>query len=129
MKVLVCGGRFFTDREAVFKQLCKLHKERPISSIIEGGQRTFDGDTGAWIGGADYWARRFAENQLIECRTHYADWDAHGKAAGPIRNQHMLDEEKPDLVVAFPGGKGTADMVRKAKAAGVKVIEVKERTP
>lgn len=50
-----------------------------------------------------------------------------GKAAGPIRNQHMIDTAKPDLVVSFPGGAGTADMVRRAKAAGVRVIEVEPR--
>jgi ABC-type sugar transport system substrate-binding protein len=36
----------------------------------------------------------------------------------------MLDEGKPDIVVAFPGGTGTADMVRRARKAGVVVIEV-----
>jgi hypothetical protein len=39
-----------------------------------------------------------------------------------MRNQAMLDYGKPDLVVAFPGGKGTADMVRRARVAGVKVL-------
>jgi hypothetical protein len=53
-----------------------------------------------------------------------ADWTRHGKAAGPKRNQLMLDKEKPDLVIAFPGGKGTADMVARAKAQGFKVMEV-----
>ena len=53
-----------------------------------------------------------------------ADWNAHGRAAGPIRNKRMLDEGRPELVVAFPGGRGTANMVKQAKAAGVKVIEV-----
>lgn len=50
-----------------------------------------------------------------------ADWKKHGKAAGPIRNQSMLTEHKPDLVIAFPLGesKGTRDMIRKAKAAGI----------
>jgi hypothetical protein len=43
--------------------------------------------------------------------------------AGPIRKQQMLDEGKPDLVVAFPGGRGTAHMVRIARAAGIEVIE------
>jgi hypothetical protein len=53
-----------------------------------------------------------------------ADWKKHGKAAGFKRNQQMLDEGKPDLVIAFPGGKGTADMVRRAEAAGVRVERV-----
>ena len=50
-----------------------------------------------------------------------AQWDVYGRRAGPIRNQEMIDEGKPDGVVAFPGGKGTADMVRRAEAAGLKV--------
>ena len=45
-----------------------------------------------------------------------ADWDKFGRAAGPIRNAQMLREGKPDLVVAFPGGRGTANMVAQAKA-------------
>ena len=48
------------------------------------------------------------------------------RGAGPERNARMLAEGRPDLVVAFPGGTGTADMVRRAKAAGVRVVEVVE---
>jgi hypothetical protein len=44
--------------------------------------------------------------------------------AGPLRNYQMLEEGKPDLVVAFPGGGGTKDMVRRAVKAGVSVHEV-----
>jgi hypothetical protein len=54
------------------------------------------------------------------------DWKTHGKAGGPIRNQMMLDDYKPQVVIAFPGGSGTADMVRRAHATqGIDVIEVK----
>ena len=55
----------------------------------------------------------------VEC--HTAQWAKYGKAAGPMRNQEMLDSGI-DLVVAFPGGRGTADMLDKARLAGV-VIE------
>jgi len=48
----------------------------------------------------------------------------HGRAAGPVRNAQMLAEGKPDFVVAFPGGRGTADMCKQARARGVKVVEV-----
>jgi hypothetical protein len=47
-----------------------------------------------------------------------------GKTAGPLRNQRMLDEGKPDLVVAFPGGGGTKDIVRRAVKAGLALHEV-----
>ena len=52
------------------------------------------------------------------------EWDELGKKAGPLRNQRMLEEGKPELVVAFPGGGGTKDMVRRAVKAGVSVHEV-----
>jgi predicted Rossmann-fold nucleotide-binding protein len=57
----------------------------------------------------------------ISEESHPANWNAWGRAAGPRRNQEML-MRKPNLVVAFPGGEGTADMVQKAIAAGVKVV-------
>ncbi len=53
----------------------------------------------------------------------HAEWMKYGKAAGPIRNARMLAEGKPDLVVAFPGGRGTADMLRRVREAGIEVIE------
>lgn len=53
-----------------------------------------------------------------------ADWHTHRRAAGPIRNRRMIEEGKPDLVVAFPGGRGTANMVAQARKAGIDVIEV-----
>lgn len=62
----------------------------------------------------------------IPCLNYPANWSKYKKKAGPIRNQQMLDEGKPDLVVAFSGGTGTADMVHRAKVANVKVIEIGE---
>ncbi len=74
--------------------------------------------------GVDTLAVDWAINNWCKWHEFPADWEANGTAAGPIRNQKMLDEGKPDLVIAFPGGSGTADMVRRAKAAGVKVVEI-----
>lgn len=112
MKVLVCGGRDFDDALTLGAWLGGIHKNNgPITLLIEGGAR-----------GADVMARKFAEWQGIPVRTFPADWDKHGKAAGPIRNKQMLDEGKPDLVVAFPGGRGTENMVKQARSAGVRVL-------
>ena len=61
-----------------------------------------------------------------------ADWAKHGKAAGPIRNAEMLTEFLPDYIVAFPGGKGTADMLRKAEKArvtNIEIVGINERSP
>ncbi len=55
-------------------------------------------------------------------RSPPAEWSKYGRRAGPIRNKQMLDVGKPHLVVAFPGGAGTANMVKQAKAAGVPII-------
>lgn len=124
MKTLVCGGRDFTDMLFVFKTLDRLRQERGITHIIEGGQRTRDRHTREIIGGADYWAMRWAKRNTIPFDSVRADWNKHGKAAGPIRNQRMIDEFKPKLVVAFKGGNGTADMVRRAKLADIEILEI-----
>ena len=90
--------------------LSKFNKKHPITTLIHGGAK-----------GADYLAARWAENNGIPCKAYPADWDRHGRAAGPIRNQMMLDTEKPFAVIAFPGGRGTDDMRKRAIAIGVHV--------
>jgi hypothetical protein len=112
--VLVCGGRDYPFAQKVFEALDGVHGARHISLLIEGGAF-----------GADRHGRGWAATEGIAFKTFHADWNAHGRAAGPIRNRRMLAEGKPDLVVAFPGGRGTADMVSAARAAGVEVIEVR----
>jgi hypothetical protein len=113
MRVLVCGGRDFSDAELLGAWLGGIHKDHGISCLIEGGAP-----------GADTLARLFGEYAGIPVESYPADWTKHGRAAGPIRNAQMLAEGRPDLVIAFPGGKGTADMVRKARIAGVRVAAV-----
>jgi hypothetical protein len=113
MRVLVCGGRDYFDPLTVGSYLGGIHRDRGITAIIEGGAT-----------GADALARQFAELLHIPVETFPARWSAEGRAAGPLRNQRMLDEGKPDLVVAFPGGRGTADMIGRARKAGVLVLEV-----
>ena len=109
MRVLVCGGRDFQDKARVFATLDGLDP----ALVIHGGAR-----------GADALAGEWAESRGVECQVYPADWRRHGRAAGPIRNREMLEQSKPDLVVAFPGGVGTAHMARIARAAGYRVIEV-----
>ncbi len=73
--------------------------------------------------GADLLAAAWARSRGIPARPFPADWNRDGKAAGFLRNVRMLREGRPDLVVAFPGGKGTAHMVGLARRAGVAVLE------
>lgn len=118
MIVLVCGGRDYYNKTASYNALDQLHirlfrdQKRGITLILQGGAK-----------GADWLARQWADDRGIACREYEADWNTHGRAAGPIRNQQMLDEGKPDVVVAFPGGRGTADMIARAQRAGLTVWE------
>jgi hypothetical protein len=104
----------------VWAALDKAHAKTPIDAVIEGGCRTKDRHTGGFYG-ADYFAHTWALDRQITCITEPAKWNAHGRAAGPIRNGLMLKKWKPDGVVAFQGGTGTADMMAQAEAAGLKV--------
>jgi hypothetical protein len=113
MRVLVCGGRAFTDRTLLEATLDRLHHARVFTVLIEGDARGADRMAGAW-----------AEAQGIALTVFKADWDELGAKAGPIRNQQMLEEGTPDLVVAFPGGGGTAHMMRLARETGIEVLEI-----
>jgi hypothetical protein len=108
MRVLVCGGRNYRDRRLVFHTLDSLVG---ISTLIHG-----------CASGADGLAARWARARGVPQEPYPPNWRRYGLAAGPIRNQQMLDEGRPDLVVAFPGGKGTFNMVDKAEGAGVRVL-------
>jgi predicted Rossmann-fold nucleotide-binding protein len=112
MKVVVCGGRDFRERAFAFAELSRLHDLYGFTEVIQGGAK-----------GADSLAYWWAKNKEIPVKTVNAQWEIHGKSAGVIRNFVMADM-KPDLVIAFPGGRGTKDMVRIARKRGIKVIEV-----
>ncbi len=111
--VLVCGGRNYDDRDNVFSALDLLHAEHHFDRVIHGG-----------AAGADFLAHEWASRNKIVVRTFTADWDLYGNRAGPIRNRHMLVEGRPDLVVAFPGGKGTENMCFQAEKHGTPVVRV-----
>lgn len=113
MRILVCGGRDYSDTDTAYRVLDRVHRERGITTIIEGNARGADRIAG-------YWARK----NRVANEKYRANWDRDGKRAGPIRNQKMIDEGKPDAVIAFPGGRGTADMIARAKKAGLPVWEL-----
>jgi hypothetical protein len=104
---LVTGGRDYSDSGCVYRYLTQLKPD-----VIVHGAAT----------GADSLADAWAKHYDVPVKRYPADWHAHGRAAGPKRNQQMIDCEKPDVVLAFPGGKGTADLVRRAERAGIRVI-------
>lgn len=115
MRVLVFGGRDYEDRWMVDRVLDDVHNAVGISVVVEGEAP-----------GADTLGKAWARKRGVDVDPYPADWDGEGRSAGPKRNQRMLDEGRPELGVAFPGGRGTADMRRRLDAAGVRVIEVDE---
>lgn len=149
MKILVCGGRKFgrvirtqarpedepqetqyrlNEYRFIHSTLAKIVYENsteynpndnwlPTDIVIISG-----GASGVDSAAIDFAICNYCPFQ--EYPVALADWQKYGKAAGPRRNQRMLDEGKPDLVLAFPGGAGTADMVRRARQANVTVIEI-----
>lgn len=114
--VIVTGGRAYADASRIESVLVAIDAEERIGLLVHGGAR-----------GADSLARMWAASVGIttkEVGVNGRDWLNMGNNAGPIRNARMLDEHRDALVVAFPGGKGTADCVRKARERGMTVVEV-----
>ena len=113
-KVLVCGGRDYADMVRMDRILSAAVERLGLDAIVQGGAT-----------GADALAKEWATDRRLQCETFHADWTGLGKAAGPMRNQKMLDEAKPDLVIAFPTpgaeNKGTRNMIELAKKAGLTV--------
>lgn len=111
MRVLVCGGRDFSDKRALFNVLDGLGIRGEISEIITGGAR-----------GADELAEEWSRFRQVKRTVYPAKWNLLGRQAGIARNQQMLDKEEPDLVVAFPGGRGTSNMISIAKQGKYEVM-------
>lgn len=111
MRLLVCGGRNFYRESLIFNTLDKIRPDE----IVIGGAR-----------GADHIAQMWAASRGVDHRVYFARWKTESLSAGPRRNQRMLDAGQPDAVLAFPGGKGTADMIDRASRAGILVETVTE---
>lgn len=111
--VVVTGGRDYQNDRVVNRVLSAYHRVHGIRLLVQGGAR-----------GADALAKQWAILNDVPHRTYKADWNGLGLSAGHIRNQQMLDAEAPHVVIAFPGGRGTADCQRRARRAGIQVLKV-----
>lgn len=140
-RVLICGGRDFGDLrqvkerpEAMYEYLFQMADLETHAITLHAMLQEPEDDHGNWLPdwfvisggarGADANAIDWAIINWCPFREFKADWKTHGKKAGILRNIQMLREGRPDLVIAYPGGAGTAHMVKIAKEAGIKVIEV-----
>lgn len=111
MRVLVYGGRTYVDTSGwLKKQLDQLFADygRELF-IIEGG-----------ASGADHEARLWAARIGVHYATVNALWAHYGNSAGPLRNTAMLNLQ-PRLGIECTGGRGTANMRKQLKAAGIPI--------
>lgn len=113
-RALVCGSRDFKDRALVYRVLDVVRSRFLVDAWMHGGYRGVDRLTDDW-----------ANDRNVECRPFPADWDQHGRRAGPIRNQEMIDVGQPTVGIAFPGGPGTADMIERLHTHEIPVYEVR----
>ena len=114
-RALICGGRDWKQTERTFEALDRYHQDHPIAVVIHGAAR-----------GADSLADQWAKSRNIPTLpfpVSPAEW-RRSRSAGHQRNQKMLEQGQPSVVIAFPGGPGTRNMKQKAQAAGVPVVEL-----
>lgn len=99
---------------AIKRELTKLQKKNKIEIVLDGAAR-----------GADSLGHKVAVELGLKTKRYPANWLAYGKSAGPYRNQKMLAEGQPTIVLAFhsdiENSKGTKDMIARAKKVKVKV--------
>lgn len=122
MIAILCGGRTYICTEADYAWLASLS----LTEVVTGGAK-----------GADLCGHLWAQGQGIETAVFPANWKGYMRSAGPRRNAHMLAYLRwraevtgaRHAVLAFPGGSGTADMCRQARAAGVPVLHVPRTAP
>ena len=112
VRLLVCGGRRYDDRERVYRALGMIMMRKQIVVLMHGGATGADAL-------ADDWANERGFARMIFPVGRF-EWSLHGRFAGPMRNQRMLRDGRPTAVVAFPGGAGTAGMCKLAEEAGLK---------
>lgn len=115
MRILICGGRDYARASHLNATLDALDAECKITLVVHGDAP-----------GADTLADRWAEARGIDRIKVPANWIGRGKAGGPYRNRMMLRLVRPEMVIAFPGGDGTAGMAKLAGDAEIPVHHVPE---
>ena len=109
MKVIIAGGRDYSQKVGDQSMVSRLIDEKNITEIVSGG-----------CSGADRFGEMVAYVEKLNVKIFHADWETHGKAAGPIRNEQMA--KYADAVILFSGGRGTANMRKLAKQYGLTVL-------
>jgi hypothetical protein len=111
--VVITGGRDFKDRQFVWDTMDAQAVILGIEQVVNGRAPT----------GVDQFVHEWCKERGVPERPYPADWDTHEQAAGPIRNQEMIDSE-PEIerCLVFPGHTGTTDMARRCRKAGIERV-------
>lgn len=112
MKTIIAGSRNYDSYNDFLLSMCGV-EDLDVTEVVSGGCR-----------GVDKLGERWARVEGLPVKTFPADWEKHGKAAGPIRNKQMA--EYANALIAFWDSKsrGTKSMIDLAKKNGLKVIIV-----
>jgi len=114
--VVATGGRAYEGDAEAEDQFKKVLQLVDAQVLRHGG-----------CSGADEFADDVARRMRLIVEIYEADWSTYGRAAGPIRNRTMVNGA--DVLIAMPGGRGTADCIRAAKKAGLEVFHIGEPKP
>jgi hypothetical protein len=116
-RIIVCGGRLYNDRYSLYKTLdwFRFNHFDNKFFIIQGGAK-----------GADTLAKDWAFSIPVPVMQFDAPWTTIGNSAGAVRNKWMLDYGDPDIVIAFPGGDGTNNMIEAGRNHHIPVFEMRE---
>jgi len=112
MRLLVTGGRHLDDVALIHRALIRVHTQSPLSVLIHGGH--------AFLGAAvEEWGR----DMRLHVLRYPANWWEFGRRAEGIRNDFMLSDSRPDLVLALPGGNDTRALALAALGRGLPVFD------
>jgi hypothetical protein len=114
MRLLVTGGRHLDDVALIHRALTLIHAAQPLCVVIHGGHAL----AGVAI---EDWAR----DMRLHVLRYPANWREFGKRAESIRNDFMLADSRPDLVLALPGGDDTRALVLSALSRRLPVFDHK----
>lgn len=134
IRVIITGGRFYGeefDGDRQYRPLW-LRERDHVNETLNGLLWLYREDLLIVQGGAKGadraardWALRLDGPRPI---TFAADWARYGRMAGPLRNEEMV-AAGADLVVAFPGGRGTESCVELARQAKLYVLDLRLEGP
>jgi len=115
MRICICGGRDYFNAEKVNEVLDYAYKRKPFV-LISGGAT-----------GADTLGIQWARSREVPVEVYPAQWRLYGRRAGPMRNLQMIGTGI-DVLLAFPGGRGTQHMMLACLKHGIKVIRISDDT-